>query len=121
MACQGFLVRGACIYVLVGGTGSLPLKCNELSSSEFWSVYVFGMSFDSLYCNAQGCVPVLLENYHSMSCCGICWLLGGAWFQFRYGSFWMNCYQLMFPGVRGFLVFLTFGFKPPASGFQSFS
>ena len=23
MACQGFLVRGACVCVLVGGTGSL--------------------------------------------------------------------------------------------------
>ena len=48
VACQGFLVRGACIYVLVGGTGSLPLKCNELSSSEFWGVYGFGMALDSL-------------------------------------------------------------------------
>ena len=27
--------------------------------------------------------------------------------------------QLMFPGVRSFLVFSSFGFKPPASGFQS--
>jgi len=27
----------------------------------------------------------------------------------------------MFPGVRSFLVFSSFGFKPPASGFQSYS
>ena len=27
--------------------------------------------------------------------------------------------QLMFPGVRSFLVFSSFGFKPPTSGFQS--
>ena len=48
VACQGFLVRGACVCVLVSGTGSLPLKCNELSSSEFWGVYGFGMALDSL-------------------------------------------------------------------------
>ena len=28
---------------------------------------------------------------------------------------------LMFPGVRSFLEFSSFGFKPPASGFQSYS
>ena len=38
------------------------LKCNEGSSSEFWGVYGFGMALGSLYFNAQGCVPVLLEN-----------------------------------------------------------
>ena len=32
------------------------------SSSEFWGVYGFGKPFSSLYFNAQGCVPVLLEN-----------------------------------------------------------
>ena len=47
VTCQGFLFRGACIYVLVGGTGSLPLKCNELSSSEFWGIYGFGMALGS--------------------------------------------------------------------------
>ena len=62
VACQGFLVGGACIYVLVGGTGSLPLKCNELSSSEFWGVYGFGIALGSLSFNAWGCVPALLEN-----------------------------------------------------------
>ena len=35
----------------------------------------------SLYIEAQGCVPVLLENLHGMSYSGTCWLLGGAWFQ----------------------------------------
>ena len=38
------------------------LKCNEVSSSEFWSVYGFGVTLGSLYINAQGYVPVLLEN-----------------------------------------------------------
>ena len=52
---------------------------------------------------------------------GICWLLGGAWFQCRYGDFGVSSCLLMFPGVRSFLVFPSFGFKPPASGFQSYS
>ena len=30
----------------------------------------------------------------------------------------MSSYQLMFPGVRGSLMFSGFGLKPPASGFQ---
>ena len=51
----------------------------------------------------------------------ICVLVGGAWFQCRYGGFWMSSCQLMFPGVRSFLVFSSFGFMPPASGFQSYS
>ena len=35
VACQGFLVREACISVLVGEAGSLFLQCNEVSSSKF--------------------------------------------------------------------------------------
>ena len=56
-----------------------------------------------------------------MSCSEICWLLGGAWFQCRYGGFWMSSCLLMFPGTRSSLVFSCFGVKPPASGFQSYS
>ena len=56
-----------------------------------------------------------------MSCSVTYWLLGGAWFQCRNGAFGMSSCQLMFPGVRSFLVFPSFGFKPPASGFQSYS
>ena len=33
------------------------LECNEVSSSEFWGVYGFGMALCSLSFNAQGCVP----------------------------------------------------------------
>jgi len=47
--------------------------------------------------------------------------LGGAWFQCRYGGFWMISYQLMFPEVRSSLVFSGLGLKPHASGFQSHS
>ena len=32
--CQGFLVREACVGVLVGGVGFFPLECNEVSSNE---------------------------------------------------------------------------------------
>ena len=35
----------------------LSLKCNEVSSSEFWGAYGFGMALGSLSFNAQGCVP----------------------------------------------------------------
>ena len=38
------------------------LECNEESSIEFWGVDGFGMALGSLSFNAQGCVPVLLEN-----------------------------------------------------------
>ena len=38
------------------------LKCNEVSSSELWGVYGFGMTLRSLSFNAQSCVPALLEN-----------------------------------------------------------
>ena len=38
-----------------------------------------------------------------------------------YGGFWMSSCQLIFPVVRSSLVFSSFGFKPPASGFQSYS
>ena len=44
------------------------------------------MTLGSLYIEAQGYVPVLLENLRGTSCSGTCWPLGGAWFQCRYGG-----------------------------------
>ena len=44
------------------------------------------MTLGSLYIEAQGYVPVLLENLGGVSFSGTCWLLGGAWFQCRYGG-----------------------------------
>ena len=38
------------------------LTCSEVSGSEFWGVYGFGVTLGSLYSNAQYCVLVLLEN-----------------------------------------------------------
>ena len=38
------------------------------------------MTLGSLYIEAQGYVPVLLENVCGMSCSGTCWPLGGACF-----------------------------------------
>ena len=99
----------------------LSLECNEVFSSEFRGVYGFGVTFGCLYFNAQGYVPVLLKNLCGMSCSGTYWPLYGFLFQYRYGGFWMSSYCLMFPGVRSFLVFSSFGFKPSASGFQSYS
>ena len=86
--------------------------------------------FRQLSVDAQGYVPALLENLHGMSCSEAYWLLGGGWFQCRYGGFWMVSYYLMFHVVRSFLVFsglglsllpLDFSFILPASGFQFYS
>ena len=72
------------------------LECNEVSSNELRDVNGFGVTLGSLYIEAQGCVPVLLENLRGMSCSGTClrgmscsgtcWPLGGAWFQCKYGG-----------------------------------
>ena len=64
----------------------LSLEYNEVSSNELWDVNGFGVTLGSLYIEAQGYVPVLLENLCDMSCSGICWPLSGAWFQCRYGG-----------------------------------
>ena len=64
------------------------LECNEVSSNEFWDVSGLGVTFGSLYIEAQGYVLVLLENLHGMYCSGTCWPLGSAWFQLRYGGVW---------------------------------
>ena len=82
---------------------------------------MFGVILGSQYVDTQGYVPALLENLCGMSCSGTYWLLGGGWFQGRYGGFWMISYYLMFRVLRSFLVFSGFGLKFPASGFQSFS
>ena len=79
------------------------------------------MTLGSLYIEAQGSVPALLENLHGISCSGTCWLLGGVWLQCRYGCLWMSSYRLMSPGVRSSLLFSGFGLKSPASAFQSYS
>ena len=62
VACQGFLVRGACSCVLVSRAGSLLSEVQRSASSEFGGVYGFGVALGSLSFNAQGCVPALLEN-----------------------------------------------------------
>ena len=82
---------------------------------------MLGVTLGSLYVDAQGYVPELLENLRGMSCSGTYWFLGGGWFQCRYGGFSMISYYLMFPLVRISLVFSGFGLKSPASGFQSYS
>ena len=82
---------------------------------------MLGVPLGSLCVDAQGYVPALLENLHGMSCSEFYWLLGGGWFQCRYGGFWMVSYYLMFCVVRSILVFTGFGLKSPASGFQSYS
>ena len=82
---------------------------------------MLGVALGSLYVDTQGYVSALLENLRGTSCSGTYWLLGGGWFQCRYGGFWMVSYYLMFSVVRSFLVFSGFGLKSPASRFQSYS
>ena len=65
------------------------MKCPVVS---FEMSVGFGVTLGSLYIEAQGYVPALLENLRGMSCSGTCWLLGDVWFQYRYGGFWMNSY-----------------------------
>ena len=62
VACQGFLVREAWVSVQCVELDLFSLECNEVSSSEFWGVYRFGVILGSLYFNVQGDVPALLEN-----------------------------------------------------------
>ena len=64
------------------------LECNGVPSNEFlrW-VYVLCVTLGRLYVYIQGYVPVLLENLHGMPCFKTYWLLGGGWFQYRYGGF----------------------------------
>ena len=45
------------------------------------------VTLGSLYVDAQGYVPALLENLRGMSCSETYWLLGGGWFQCRCGGF----------------------------------
>ena len=68
------------------------LEFDGVSSSVLRWVYVLGVILGSLYVDAQGYVPALLENLCGMSCSGTYWLLGGGWFQCRYGGFWMISY-----------------------------
>ena len=80
---------------------------------------MLGVTLGSLYVDIQGYVPALLENLCGMSCSVTYWLLGGGWFQCRYGGFWMVSYDLMFHVVSGFfwcsqvlgLSFLPLGFS----------
>ena len=79
---------------------------------------MLGVTLGSLYVDAHGYVPALLENLHGVSCSKTYWVLGGGW---RYGGFWTVSYYLKFHVVRSFLVLSGFGLKSPASGFQFYS
>ena len=78
------------------------------------------MTLGSLYIEAQGYVPVFLENLRGMSCSGTCWPLGGTWFSVGMEVF-DELLLINVPWIRSSLVFSGFGLKPPASGFQSYS
>ena len=75
------------------------------------------MTLGSLYIEAQGYVPVLLENLFGMYFSGAVgsWVVLG----FRVG---MEAFdELLLINVPWSQEFSGFGLKPPASGFQSYS
>ena len=69
---------------------------------------MLGVTLGSLYVDAQGYVPALLQNLRGMSCSGAYWLFGGGWFQWRYGGFWMTS-LLDVPCTQEFSGVLWFG------------
>ena len=80
----GQLVKVSCLGKLVSvfwwvELDFFSLEGNVVSSNELRDVSGFGVTLDSLYIEAQGCCPVLLDNLNGMSCSGTCWPLGGAW------------------------------------------
>ena len=62
VACQGFLLGEFAPVFWWVKLDLFSLKCNEVSSSEFWGIDGFGMALGILSFNAQGCVPALQEN-----------------------------------------------------------
>ena len=60
VACQGFLVGGTSVCVLVGGAGSLLSRGQEVSSSDFQGVYGFVVALGSMLFNIQDCILILL-------------------------------------------------------------
>ena len=57
VACQGFLVRQLASVFWGVELDLFSLKCNEVSSSEFWGIALGSLSF-----NAHDCVSAWLEN-----------------------------------------------------------
>ena len=61
-----WLVKVSCLGELCLCSGGwnwiFSLECNEVSNGEFWGVHRYSMALGSPSFNAQGCVPVLLEN-----------------------------------------------------------
>ena len=86
VTCQGFLVRAAVSVFWWVELDFFSLEFNKVPSNELGDINGFGLTLGSLYIEVQGCVPVLMENLHGMSCSGTCWSLGGAWLQCRYGG-----------------------------------
>ena len=69
VACQGFLVREAVSAFWWVKLDFFSLECNEVSRNELGDVSGFGVTLGSLYIEAQGCVPVFLENLLALGWC----------------------------------------------------
>ena len=82
VACHGFLVREAYVCALMSGAGLFSLKCNEVSSSEFWGVLsVFwqfvGFSLLWRFLTVCGFVQVACQGFLVREAC-VSVLVGGA-------------------------------------------
>ena len=92
------------------------LECNEVFSNELSDVSGFGVTLGSLYIGAQGCVPGEFAWYVlPWNLLALVWCLVSV-------SVWrrlMSSCLLMFLDVRSSLE-SGFGFKPPASSYQSY-
>ena len=75
VACQSFLVGGACVCILMGELDLFSLECNEVFSSEFWSIY--GLAWLWAACLLMVRVVFLLCWRISMVCLAL--ELVGSW------------------------------------------
>ena len=69
---------------------------------------MLGVTLGSLYVDVQGYIPVLLKNLCGMSCSKTYCLLGGGWFQCRYGGFGDGLLLLKVPCSQEFSGVLRF-------------
>ena len=61
-AYQSFLVGDTCVCVLCMELDLFSLECNEVSNSEFWGIYGFGLALGCPSFKVQVYVSVLLDN-----------------------------------------------------------
>ena len=95
--------------------GFFSLECNGVTRNGLRDIKGLGIILSCLYIEAQGSVPVLLENLHGMSCSGVSslwaglyqWLVKVSWLGRLVLEFWwveldffsLECYELSSNGL----------------------